>query len=82
MFGAVTAQDLIERLKEEGIEIDKKRVNLYTPVKTLGKHTTKVKLHPQVSVEFDWEVVSENPIETDAETEQAAEPAAEASKAE
>lgn len=72
MYGAVTAQDLLDRLKEEGIELDKKKVNLYTPVKTLGKHTTKVKLHPEVSVEFEWEVVSENPIEIEDEAPEAA----------
>ena len=74
MFGSVTAQDLVDRLKEDGIEVERKQLNLYTPVKSLGKHTTKVKLHPEVSAEFDWEVVSENPIE---ETEEAAEATAE-----
>ncbi len=73
MFGAVTAQDLIDRLQENGIELDKKKINLYTPVKTLGKHTTKVRLHQDVSVEFEWEVVSENPIETEGEEEEASE---------
>lgn len=68
MFGSVTANDLIERIKEEGIELDKKQINLYTPVKSLGKHTTKVKLHPEITYELEWEVVSENPIEDD-ETE-------------
>lgn len=63
MFGSVTAQDLINRLAEEGVELDKKQVNLYTPVKSLGKHTTKIRLHPEVSVDFEFEVVSENPIE-------------------
>ena len=33
------------------------------PVKTLGKHTVKVKLHPDVTVELNFDVVSENPIE-------------------
>lgn len=75
MFGAVTAADLIGRLKEEGIELNKKQVNLYTPVKTLGKHTTKVKLHPEVAVEFEWEVVSENPIDAPEGEEAAAEAA-------
>ncbi|QYY35736.1 50S ribosomal protein L9 [Ruficoccus sp. ZRK36] len=69
MFGSVTAQDLIDRFKEDGVELDRKQLNLYSPVKALGKHTTKVKLHPEVTVEFEWEVVSENPIE---ETEEAA----------
>jgi large subunit ribosomal protein L9 len=63
MFGAVTAQDLISRIAEQGVELEKKQVNLYTPVKSLGKHTTRVRLHPEVSVDFEFEVVSENPIE-------------------
>lgn len=63
MFGAVTAQDLIGRLAEEGVSLDKKQVSLYTPVKSLGKHTTRIRLHPEVQVEFEFEVVSENPIE-------------------
>jgi large subunit ribosomal protein L9 len=63
MFGSVTAQDLINRLAAEGVELDKKQVNLYTPVKSLGKHTTKIRLHADVSVDFEFEVVSENPIE-------------------
>ena len=63
MFGSVTAQDLIVRIAENGVELEKKQVNLYTPVKSLGKHTTRVRLHPEVSVDFDFEVVSENPIE-------------------
>ncbi len=79
MFGSVTSQDLIDRLKEDGIELERKQLNLYTPVKSLGKHTTKVKLHPEISVEFEWEVVSENPIE---ETEDAEVAAEEAPKAE
>jgi large subunit ribosomal protein L9 len=41
-------------------------------VKTLGKHTVKVKLHEDVSVELSFDVVSENPIEPSAE-EKAAE---------
>lgn len=67
MFGSVTANDLVERLKEEGVELEKKQLNLYTPVKTLGKHTTKIKLHNDVSFELEWEVVSENPIDMPAE---------------
>lgn len=63
VFGSVTAQDLIERIKEEGIELDKRQVSLYTPARTLGKHTTKVRLHPEVAIDFEFEIVSENPIE-------------------
>jgi len=62
MFGAVTAADLYEKVVEAGIDIDKKKVLLYTPIKELGKHGTTVKLHPEVSVELSFDVVSENPI--------------------
>ena len=69
VFGSVTAQDLIGKIGENGIELEKKQVNLYTPVKSLGKHTTRIRLHPDVSVDFDFEVVSENPIEEEGEAE-------------
>ena len=67
MFGAVTANDLIERLKEEGIEIVKKQLGLPAPIKELGSHTASVKLHADVECELKFEVVSENPIEEAAE---------------
>jgi large subunit ribosomal protein L9 len=63
MFGAITAQDLHDKLAASGFEIDKKKIHLFTPVKTLGKHTVKIKLHADVSVELPFDVVSENPIE-------------------
>ncbi|MEX0325371.1 MAG: 50S ribosomal protein L9 [Puniceicoccaceae bacterium] len=74
MFGAVTAQDLVSRIAEEGVELDKKQVSLYTPIKSLGKHSTRVRLHEDVSLDFEFEVVSENPIEEgEGESEGAAE---------
>lgn len=63
MFGSVTANDLLARLAEEGVQLEKKQINLYTPIKSLGKHTTKIKLHAQITHSFEFEVVSENPIE-------------------
>ena len=69
MFGAVTANDIHDQLTAAGIVIDKKKIHLHTPVKTLGKHTVKVKLHADVSVELNFDVVSENPIEPTAAAE-------------
>lgn len=63
MFGAVTTNHLIERLKEEGIELTKKQLSLPQPVKELGSHLATVKLHSEVQVDLKFEVVSENPIE-------------------
>ena len=66
MFGAVTATDIHDQLTAAGITIEKRRIHLHTPVKTLGKHTVKVKLHPEITVELNFDVVSENPIEPSA----------------
>jgi len=63
MFGSVTAQDLVDRLALEGVQIDKRQVNLYTPIKSLGQHTTRIRFHADVTVDFSFDVVSENPIE-------------------
>ena len=67
MFGSVTAADLHEKLVAAGFTIDRKRIHLHTPVKTLGKHTVKGKLHSDVTVELPFDVVSENIIEPTAE---------------
>ena len=63
MFGAIAATDLHEKLVAAGIEIEKKKIHLHTPVKTLGKHETTIKLHGDVTVALSFDVVSENPIE-------------------
>jgi large subunit ribosomal protein L9 len=62
MFGAVTASDLHDKLAQSGLEIDRRKILLHTPVKTLGQHTVKIKLHADVAVELSFDVVSENPI--------------------
>ena len=72
MFGAITSQDIHDKLAAAGLQIDKKKIHLFTPVKTLGKHTVKIKLHPDVSVDLAFDVVSENPIEAVAAEEKPA----------
>jgi large subunit ribosomal protein L9 len=70
MFGAVTANDVIERLKEEGIELTKKQLQISAPIKALGSHVASVKLHADVDTELKFEVVSENPIEEGVDSEE------------
>ena len=62
MFGAITGADIHQKLVEAGVEIDKRKIHLHTPVKTLGKHEVKIKLHHDVSLDLAFDVVSENPI--------------------
>ncbi|HEX2099411.1 MAG TPA: 50S ribosomal protein L9 [Candidatus Synoicihabitans sp.] len=63
MFGAITAADLQAKIAEAGIELDRRKIHLHQPVKTLGKHEVKIKLHSEVGLELSFDVVSENPIE-------------------
>lgn len=70
VFGSVTSMDLQKRLAEEGIELDRKKIKLPHAVKELGKHKAEIKLHKDLSVELSFEVVSENPIEEEPETEE------------
>lgn len=67
MFGAITAADIHEKITAAGVTLDRKRIHLHTPVKTLGQHSVKVKLHTEVTVELNFDVVSENPIDAPAE---------------
>ena len=67
MFGSVTVPNIIERLKEDGIEVDRKKLQTDGPIKELGRHQVTVKLHADVQVTINIEVVSENPIEEEEE---------------
>ena len=48
LYGSVTSGDIGEFLKSKGIEIDKRKVLLDEPIKRLGEHEVKIKLHPEV----------------------------------
>jgi large subunit ribosomal protein L9 len=48
LYGSVTSSDVADYLKSKGIEIDKRKVLLDEPVKTLGEHELRIKLHPEV----------------------------------
>ena len=49
LYGSVTSGDIAEFLKGKGIEIDKRKVQLEEPIKQLGDHEVKIKLHPEVA---------------------------------
>lgn len=63
LFGSVTAADLLAKIAEGGVELPKKAIYLAAPVKELGKHSAQIKLHHDIKVDFNFEVVSENPID-------------------
>ena len=48
LYGSVTSGDIGEFLRAKGIDIDKRKVQLEEPIKHLGEHEVKIKLHPEV----------------------------------
>ncbi|EPH40469.1 50S ribosomal protein L9 [Streptomyces aurantiacus] len=59
LFGSVTPADVASAIESAGgPKIDKRRVELGAPIKTLGAHATSVRLHPEVAAKVNVEVVS------------------------
>jgi large subunit ribosomal protein L9 len=60
MYGSVTISDIAEKLKEKGIEVDKKKIMLRSPIRNLGSYNIQVKLHPEVSATIKVHVAPES----------------------
>ena len=59
LFGAVTVADIVAAIsKAGGPDVDKRRVELGSPIKTLGGHQVSVRLHPEVAAKLGIEVVA------------------------
>ena len=59
LFGSVTPADIADAIKAaSGPDVDKRRVELRTPIKSLGAHQVSVRLHPEVAATVDVEVVA------------------------
>lgn len=60
LFGSVTAVDIATAVHEQtGVEIDRRKLELAEPVKTLGTHVVPVKLHSDVQFPITVEVVAD-----------------------
>jgi large subunit ribosomal protein L9 len=56
LFGAVTAQDIVDALAERGLRTDRKKIHLEEPIKKLGVHEVEFRLHPEVTAKVQLEV--------------------------
>lgn len=59
IFGAVTALQVANALKEQGIEVDRRKIVLSEEPKVLGSYKATINLHKEVSKEISIEVVAE-----------------------
>ncbi len=57
LFGSVTSMDLQKFLAQQGIAVDRRKIHLPSPIKTLGSFTIPIKLHPEVTAQLQVQVV-------------------------
>lgn len=57
LFGAVTVSDIAAAIAEAGAEVDKRRIILGNPIKSLGSHQVTVKVHDEVDATVNLNVV-------------------------
>jgi large subunit ribosomal protein L9 len=82
LFGSVTAADIVEALAAQGVEIEKRKVALPEPIKTLGEYEVPIKFHHNVVAKIKVTVAREGgplepPVEAKTEAEAPAESEAE-----
>ncbi|MGI9084679.1 MAG: 50S ribosomal protein L9 [Aeromicrobium sp.] len=58
LFGAVTVSDIADALESAGATVDKRRIEVGNPIKSLGAHEVAVRVHPEVSAQVRLNVVA------------------------
>ncbi len=62
LFGSVTAIDIAEKLAEQGYQMDRRKIQLPTPLKLVGEYDVPIKLHREVSAIIKVKVESDAPV--------------------
>jgi len=61
LFGSVTAREIADLIAAQGVEIDRRTIQLAEPIKEAGTHTVPVRLHREVVAQVKLEVTAANP---------------------
>jgi large subunit ribosomal protein L9 len=59
LYGSVTSQEIADVLKSLGVDVDRRKIQLHDPIKTLGTHSVPVRIHRQVVAQVSVQVVPE-----------------------
>ncbi|HCV46137.1 MAG TPA: hypothetical protein DF909_08655, partial [Deltaproteobacteria bacterium] len=59
LFGSVTNRDLVELLKENGFELERRAILLNTPIRNVGTHEFSVRVHTEVTVTLQIKVIGD-----------------------
>ncbi len=66
LFGSVTSGDIAHELEGRGFTIDRRRIELNNPIKTIGEYNVPIKLHKEVTTNIKVTVVKEQTEEAQA----------------
>lgn len=70
LYGSVTSTIIGEALAAQGVDIDRRRILMDAPIRTLGEHPVRIRLHANVVANLPVKVVSDHqPVETEADLE-------------
>ena len=59
LFGSISTADIAAAVKNAGgPELDRRKIEVQNPIKTIGSHQVAVRLHPEVSAKLDIEVAA------------------------
>ena len=61
LFGSVTSGDIADSLERKGFNIDRRKIQLHEPLKTLGEFTIPIKLHRDVTAHLKVMIEKEAP---------------------
>jgi len=64
LYGSVTSADIAAGLASQGMELDKRKIQLHEPIKRLGEYDVPIRLHREVLAPIKVNVVAEGVPET------------------
>jgi len=64
LFGSVTSGDIAHQLAEKGFTVDRRKISLEEPLKTLGEFHVPIKLHREVTTHLKVTIQPDEPTET------------------
>jgi large subunit ribosomal protein L9 len=70
MFGSVTAQEVADLLKGQGVDVDRRKIQIAEPIKKAGEYKIPIKLHSNVMAEIKLVVEGQQEVATPAKPKQ------------
>ena len=60
LYGSVTSQEIADLLKAKGVEVDRRKIQMHDPIRSIGTFEVTIKIHRQVGAKVSVQVVPES----------------------